>query len=175
MKTNRILIVSLLLIFLLISGCKQYNSEVKKVIKGDYRNEGIEVSLYTQGITSHTLIYDLESISNTNSMADIFRVFLQMADSLKNEKFDYVYIAFRGKTKFIIKGEYFQQLGQEYSWQNPVYTIRNFPSNVFNIDGSPAYGAWEGGVLGVLQKEMEDFTDFNKKWYLNDLGYQAKE
>ena len=83
MKTNRILIVSLLLIFLLISGCKQYNSEVKKVIKGDYRNEGIEVSLYTQGITSHTLIYDLESISNTNSMADIFRVFLQMADSLK--------------------------------------------------------------------------------------------
>ena len=35
----------------------------------------LRVSLYTQGITSHTLIYDLESISNTNSMADIFRSF----------------------------------------------------------------------------------------------------
>ena len=98
-----------------------------------------------------------------------------MADSLKNEKFDYVNIAFRGKTKFIIKGEYFQQLGQEYSWQNPVYTIRTFPANVFNTDGTSAYSTWEGGLIGVTAKQMEDFTDFNKRWYLTDLGYQAKE
>jgi len=60
-------------------------------------------------------------------------------------------------------------LGKEYSWQNPVYTIRTFPENLINLDGSMAYPEWTGGWLRVTGKQMEDFNNFHKKWYLEDI------
>jgi hypothetical protein len=47
-----------------------------------------------------------------------------------------------------------------------VYTIRTFSENVMNPDGTNAFPQWTGGMLGVLKEQMEDFDDFNKKWYL---------
>jgi hypothetical protein len=32
-----------------------------------------------------------------------------------------------------------------------------------------AYPEWTGGALGVLSKQMEDFSDVHDKWYLDDL------
>ena len=61
-------------------------------------------------------------------------------------------------------------LGEEYGQQNPIYTVRTFPENLFLTDGTNAYGQWTGGMLGVLGKQMEDFADFNKKWFLENLA-----
>jgi len=148
----------------------QLQSKMNDVIKGDPRNNGIEVSVhFCNYVNTSILIYDLKSISRTNSMADVFRVFLQFAEKVQSKKFDLVELSFRGKTKFKIKGDYFQTLGNEYSWQNPIYTMRTFPENLINLDGSKAYPEWTGGWLGVITKQIEDFTDFHKKWYLEDL------
>jgi len=35
------------------------------------------------------------------------------------------------------------------------------------LDGTPAYGSWIGIVLGVLNKQTEEFGGFNKEWYLS--------
>jgi len=145
-------------------------SQMSDVLKGDPRNEGVEVSVHFGNyVNPSILVYDLRSISGTNSMADVFRVFLQFAEKVQSKKFDVVELAFRGKTKFKIRGDYFQTLGKEYSWQNPVYTARTFPENLMNPDGSRAYPKWTGGWLGVAGKQMEDFNDFHKKWYLEDM------
>jgi hypothetical protein len=50
-----------------------------------------------------------------------------------------------------------------------VYTVRTFPENLLTPKGSRAYSEWTGGWLGVLGKQTEDFTDFHKKWYLEDV------
>ncbi|MBU0899170.1 MAG: hypothetical protein KKB03_04225 [Nanoarchaeota archaeon] len=70
---------------------------------------------------------------------------------------------------FKITGDYFCTLGKEYSWQNPVYTMRTFPENLMNPDGSRAYPEWTGGFIGVMGKQVEDFNDFHKKWWLDDM------
>jgi len=57
----------------------------------------------------------------------------------------------------------------EYESQNPVYTIRTFPENLYTIDGKNVYGEWTGGLLGVVTKQMEDFNDFHKKWYIDEM------
>jgi hypothetical protein len=146
-------------------------SQMNDVLKDDPRNNGVEVSVYYGNyVNPSILIYDLKSISKTNSMADVFRVFLQFSEKVQSKKFDVVELSFMGKTKFRIKGDYFQTLGKEYSWQNPVYTIRTFPKNLINLDGSMAYPEWTGGWLGVARKQMEDFNDFHKKWYLEDIA-----
>jgi hypothetical protein len=33
----------------------------------------------------------------------------------------------------------------------------------------PAYSTWIGGVLGVLQRQLDDFNDFHDRWCLDDM------
>jgi len=146
-------------------------SPMNRVLRADARNEEIDVSVhYSAYVNPSVLVYDLRSVGGTKSMADVFRVFLQFAAAVKTQRFDALEMAFRGTTKFKISGEYFRKVGEEYSWQNPVYTMRTFPQNLMRPDGVRAYPGWTGGMLGVLTKQMDDYRDFHKKWYVEDLA-----
>jgi hypothetical protein len=48
--------------------------------------------------------------------------------------------------------------------------MRTFSENVFKLDGTAAYPKWTGGLLGVLSKELGQFNEFHKAWYIEDLG-----
>lgn len=135
----------------------------------DVRNEKVSFLAYHRyGVIPSTLVVDLRHISNEATMADVLRALLQSADVLKDKRFEHVFLAYRGTNKFQLEGGYFQTLGQEYAGQNPAYTLRTLPENVFKLDGSPAFGRWTGGLLGVLGKQMEDFNQFSHDWYLDD-------
>jgi hypothetical protein len=148
----------------------QLQSKMNNVIKSDSRNQGVRVSVhYANYINPSVLIYDLSSINNSNSKLDVFRVFLQFAEKVKEKNFKIVELSFIGKTKFKLNGTYFKKLGQEYTWQNPIYTSRTFPENLMTPDGLNAYPEWSGGIIGVALKQMNDFSDFHDKWYMEDL------
>ena len=40
---------------------------------------------------------------------------------------------------------------------------------MYMLNGERAYSVWEGGLLGVMGKQMEDLSDFSKAWYLDDF------
>ena len=148
------------------------NGPLQSVIVDDLRNAGVEAKAHYGDIGLSTLVFDLRNISSNNSRADVFRVFLQYAKAMKDKRFDTIQLAWRGKTKFVISGSYFQKLGQEFDSQNPVYTIRTFPENLRTPTGDRAFPEWEGGVLGVLKAQMDDFNHFHDQWYLDDLRQQ---
>jgi len=140
------------------------------VLKNDSSNENIKISVYYDNyINLSKLVISIKDISEKNIRADVFRVFLQFAEKMKEKKFKCVYFSFKGDKRFMIDGDYFQGIGKDHSFQNPVYTVRTFPENLKNPNGIKVYSSWTGGVLGVLNKQMEDFNDFHNKWYLNDL------
>lgn len=140
-------------------------------LDSDARNKGVAAfAHYDHFVVPGTLVFDLRGVSGTNSPADIFRVLLQFAASQKDREYQTVKLMFRGEPKFLLKGAYFKTLGVEYGTQNPVYTMRTLPENLYRPDGSEAFGTWTGGLLGVLGKQMEDFTEFHKQWYINDLA-----
>jgi hypothetical protein len=146
--------------------------EMNSVIEMDYRNSGIEVSVhYGSYLNTNKLVYNLTSISGSKSPSDVFRVLLQFAEKMKTSEFSTIELEHKGNLKFIIEGSYFKQLGNEYEFQNPVYTMRTFPSNLKNPDGTQAYGEWTGGLFGVLNEKLEDFNDFHKRWYIDDFNY----
>ncbi len=60
-----------------------------------------------------------------------------------------------------------RQLGREHGFRSSLYSMRTLPGNVCRLDGTPAYGSWIGIVLGVLNKQTEEFGGFNKEWYLS--------
>lgn len=170
-------VIFLVFILLLVSGVAIYGfnyiqlqSRMNSVLKADPRNEGVKVTVHFGSyVNPSKLIFNLKSVSATNSSSDVFRVFLQFAEKMSSKDFMEVVLAYKRTAKFKIDGDYFQKLGKEYSWQNPVYTIRTFPENLKNLDGSQAYGQWTGGLLGVMKEQMEDFNDFHRKWYLDDI------
>lgn len=148
--------------------------QVKQFLKaardGDARNKGIEVTVYfATPNDASTLAYDLQSVPGDKSMTDVFRVFLQFANKVQAFSFNTVELRFRGQQRFRITGEYFQKLGREFGTENAVYTIRTFPEHLVNPDGSRAYPSRTGGMLAVLNAEMNDVNDFHKKWYVTDL------
>lgn len=141
------------------------------VLDADPRNSGIEASAHYQFyVVPSVLVFDLRSVSGTNSQMDVSRVLIQFAESQKDKTFETVKLAYRGNAKFLLKGDYFRTIGREYGVQNPVYTLRTFPENVYRLDGSPAFGTWTGGWLGVLSKQMDDLNEFHQQWYIRDMN-----
>jgi hypothetical protein len=59
-----------------------------------------------------------------------------------------------------MKGSYFAELGREFSTQNPVYTLRTMPENMFLLDGHPAFETWTGGLLAVLGQRWKTLRAF---------------
>ncbi|MEX1366005.1 MAG: hypothetical protein AB1Z98_22955 [Nannocystaceae bacterium] len=46
---------------------------------------------------------------------------------------------------------------------------------VRRLDGSRAFEQWEGGVLGVLNEQMQDLRQLHQQWYLGDLGIEPAD
>jgi hypothetical protein len=141
-----------------------------EIIENSPLNDGIEFSVnYGYYLDSSTLVFNVRQIAADKTPADVFRVLLQFAEKLSDKNFDHIKLYSKGKLKFTLKGSYFKKLGVEYSTQNPVYTIRTFPQNVYKPDGQKAFGSWTGGFIGVVSKQMQDFNEFNNDWYIEDM------
>ena len=141
-----------------------------EVIDNDYRNTGINLKAhYGNYVSPSILVININQIDQDKAPMDVFRVFLQFAEKLRDKDFENVELSSKGVLKFTLKGRYFKQLGVQYSSQNPVYTIRTFPENVYRPDGQRAFSSWSGGLIGVVGKQMQDFNEFCKEWYINDM------
>ena len=114
------------------------------------------------------LILDVQDVAGHNSRLDVFRIFLKLASNLKDETFKDIVFAYKGTPRFVLSGSDFKTIGVTYDFENPVYTIRTFAEKLKRPDGSRAFPAWEGGWLGVMAKQSEDFNEFHSQWYLND-------
>ena len=169
------LLIPVIAILVVVAGIQAYahitlQAPLNSAINEDARNKGIKVSAsYANWFPGSTIVFNLTEVSGTNSPADVFRVFLLFAEKQKAKNYSQIILAHKGKKKFMIEGPYFKALGQEHGSQNPVYTIRTFPEHVFDLSGKQAFANWTGGVLGVVNKQMEDFNEFNKQWFIKDM------
>jgi len=169
MKRKNLLITTSILIlgifiFILFSN-RALNSNLESVIQDDKRNEGFVGSLHYEYLVNYnSLVFSLDDVSYDYTIADVFRVFLQVADEMKDKDFTRFTFSYKGNKKFYIDGKYFKTLGKEYSIQNPLYTMRVFPSYLYKMDKTKAYSS-----LGGLISDYVDFTDFHENWYYDDM------
>ena len=134
-----------------------------------YQNDVTVYAYYHLGVAPNSIVFDLWRVGWGATQAEVIGVFLRFADQMKDREFGEIRLAYRGKTKFILDGEDFHDIGREFSYQNPVYVIRTFPEKLRTPGGRRAFSTWSGGVLGVLGKQMEDLNDLGRRWYLNDM------
>jgi hypothetical protein len=99
----------------------------------------------------------MKGVSGDKSFADVFRVFLQFAERMRDSDL--------GRVKYILMGEDFKLVGLQYSLgENPVYIVRAFPEKLLLPNGRNAFPKWEGSLLAVTAKQLEDFNTFMKTW-----------
>ena len=145
-----------------------YKNLKEILVEKDARNTGINIAICRRA-DGKTLIINMIAIEGNKSRVDVFRYILQTAEELRKVEFERIEFAYKGDSKFYISGKYFNKLGDEYGWQNAIYTNRTFPENVKNMDDTYAFSSWSGGALGVMQKQMDDQIEFHNKWYIKDL------
>ncbi|MBN6078055.1 hypothetical protein HYE59_11125 [Aggregatibacter actinomycetemcomitans] len=172
---NKKAIIIILILFSIVGGIFGFNyfsltKPLDNVLESDYRNKGVEISVhYENYVNPNVLVFDIRKIQLTNSVADVFRVFWQYTNELRTKSFDKIILSSKGQPKFYILGSHFNQLGKEYGIQNPVYIVRTFPEKVYNMNGTKAFNSWTGGMLGVTARQMDDFNDFARKWFIDDV------
>ena len=144
---------------------------LSSVLAADSRNEGLSASAHYQWyVNSDVLVFDLRGLSDTNSQADVFRSMMHFAQAVQSRNFSKVILAYKSTPRFMLEGSYFKQLGVEFAYQNPVFTLRTLPEHVYNLDGTPAFGTWTGGLLGVVGRQMQDLNTFGRRWFINDAA-----
>ncbi len=140
-------------------------------LSADPRNDGLSIAAhYEWYVNPSVLVFDLRGISGTNSEADVLRNLLQFANAMQSHRFAHVVLEYKGSPRFMLEGAYFQQIGKQYGYQNPIYTLRTLPQHVYHLDGTPAFGTWTGGLLGVVGHQMQDLNTFSRQWFLADAA-----
>ena len=141
--------------------------DVSQALNADARNAGYSISAhYRFYLDPSTLVLDLRDVSAAAPL-DLFRGLFQSASALASSgrSFDHVILARGGTPVFMMTGDDFRELGVEYSGgQNPAYLIRTLPEKLYKPTGEAAFEHWEGGILGVLGKQMEDATEAGRTW-----------
>lgn len=129
----------------------------------DERNEVVDLSVrYRFYMNPNSIAISLDKCSEV-APVDVLRALLQTAEALQDRKYSRVELHNGYTHKFSLDGEYFQQLGEEYDYQNPVYTARTLPEKLREPDGTQAYRSLGGGLSG-LGDQMENFSQFTLDW-----------
>jgi hypothetical protein len=129
----------------------------------DERNEVVDLSVrYRYYADPSAIAISLNECSEA-APVDILRALLQTAEALQDRDFSAVELHSGYTHKFTLTGEYFERLGEEYDYQNPVYTARTLPEKLRKPDGTQAYYSLGGGLSG-LSNQMENFSQFALDW-----------
>jgi hypothetical protein len=148
---------------------------LSRILISDPRNHVVKASAHYDGwLDFNTIVFDVTDLSGDATRMDVFRLFLQYAQAMKESRVKRVILAADGKNKFVLDGDYFNELGREFDSQNPIYTMRTFPLHVTAMDGSHPFSEYTGGLLGVLTKEMDQFGELQDKWYVEELSGRGK-
>lgn len=141
---------------------------VTSALSKDSRNAGISMHAYHRWLANPgVLVIDLWGVPTSVSMIDVDRALFTAAQALKERNYSEVVLAWRGSARYVMDGDYFETIGREYAYQNPIYTIRIMQENLRTPDGTKAFGTWTGGMLAVFSKQMEDHQEFHRNWYVS--------
>jgi hypothetical protein len=114
----------------------QLQSKMDFVILMDSRNKGVEVAVYYDSPFNYrAIVYDMKGVSGDKSFADIFRVFLQFAERMRDSDLLREDCLLR-PVKYILTGEDFKLVGLQYPLgENSIYIIRTFPEKLLLPNG----------------------------------------
>jgi len=148
---------------------------LRQTISDDPVGQRSQIFAYHQfGLNPSSIVFDIWDVPLDASAADVTRILFDFASAIDDRQFDSVYLAYRGRLKFVMSGDDFQDIGrQREAGQNPLYLIQTLPEKLRYPDGREAFSHWDGGWLGVSTHQLEDFAELHRQWYAEDMSRRA--
>jgi hypothetical protein len=164
---RRVAIVVLAMVFLLGAFNAWVTVPVAKGLSGE--NQTTVVAYRRWLIDPTTIVIDLWGVKGEASMADVDRALFKAASALKDRSYRSVVLAYKGRARFVLEGDQFKEIGQEWPDQNPIYIVRTLPAHIHALDGSSPFPEPEGGFLYVLGEQIRQHNELHVRWYLLSL------
>lgn len=127
------------------------------------------IAHYHWGIHPNVIVCDLWDVGWSASQTEVLGGFLRFAENMKKREFGEVLLAYRGDAKFRLDGAEYQRIGRKLAHQNPVFVVRTFPEKLKTPEGDRAFSTWQGGLVGVLGRQIEDLNELSRQWYLDEM------
>lgn len=126
---------------------------LNQVAQSDPRNAGIVVAVhYRHYVDAGTVVFDLKEVPAGTTPEDVTRVLLQFGDRIKDRSFDEIRLAYRGREKFMVRGNDFRNLGPRFD-----------ADKLHRLDGTRAF-----------RGTPDDFIAWHRAWYRDALTEQIK-
>lgn len=128
MKRRRLaigVILAIVALFLGLNlGLRIYNHAVLQTVMNrvleESANKAIKVNLhYEYFYKRETLVFDIRNLGGPDMVASLLSVLFETASRFKDQPFDSVRIAWRGRTFLVMNGVGFQELGVEFGSREP--------------------------------------------------------
>lgn len=174
-----IIIVPLCLIYYLnhryvISRMNELQQETKAIIHADAH--------FKYYVNPMRMVIDIKYYNSKVTNEEVFDFLMQFAQKMRDRKFAAVILCYKGEEKFIMDGDFFMKLGNEYKEKKKKQTASKLldkatldlsffdtklllPDYLKNPDGAPAFPEKKGNISGAAGKTNYDL--FHDRWYRN--------
>jgi|GEM_PF-2899988 len=119
----------------------------------------------------HTLagniIFDVRACKADSRKVDPLHLLMQFGDKIKDEKIDYLLIASGGNEVYRLPKSDLDELAEQYRLGARIWALDHWPERLRKPTGERVFEEWSGGVLGVLQAQLEDLGVALRTWLAN--------
>jgi len=163
MVVGGVVIVALIGVALLLVNV---NSGPQRALESCSARDGIDVRVYYASPLSKTdIVFDFRGATGSSvRRIDPVHLLLQFGYKVNSDSMQRLILAHEGRKLFYIQSSDLKELSREYTVGNPVWSLNHVPERVMGMEGYHAYGQWEGGWLGVLEKQTKDLNKFITDW-----------
>ncbi len=133
-----------------LSSCDSY-----ELVKGDIR-----VGYTTGG----NIVFDVRSLKDDSRLIDPLHLLMQFGYTIKDTSIDHLSIAAGGEEVYRLEKSDLDELARQYELEARIWAFDHWPERLRKPDGERAFESWSGGVLGVMQGQMEDLKEALKTW-----------
>jgi len=141
------------------------NSDLEQALQACSSRDGVDVTVYYDNALVKTdVIFDFQEATGSVRRIDPVHLLLQFGQKLELASTQRLILARNGRHLFYIPSSDLQELTNEYTFGNPIWSFNHLPERLRRMDGQRAYGQWQGGWLGVLEKQTTDLSAFISDW-----------
>ncbi|MBU0717992.1 MAG: hypothetical protein KJ749_07075 [Planctomycetes bacterium] len=142
------------------------NSGLRALLDQCSSRHGVQVHVYYESVFSkQDVVFDFQGVSGSSvRRIDPVHLLLQFGDKLDKSTTNRLILARNGRNLMYLRSSDLKELTREYTFGNPVWAFNHLPERLLTMSGANAYGRWEGGWLGVLEKQAEQLNTFIDDW-----------
>lgn len=163
MTIRRIKIVTLLLLCiglffyggLYLANYFFLQTKANKIIQEDCRNQGLVIKVRFDRLFDYKkLVFDVQAVGQPAGPLGLFRGFFQLANELKDYRFEQVVLAYKGVPRVNIDGDTFTKIGEQYGGARLVDLASLLGTHLRTMKGDRVFSTLPGHYASLLESNV---------------------